>query len=920
MHLNENKCYPNLSYDLLIDISADYMNSLFDIPQTGNNNVDDRLFDSCSQYINTSNIHDIAINHNFTNQFLGMSVNMRSLVNTANFTKLEALIFSLPRKPDIIAITETWITPLNSSPYNNLDNYILVQNPRKNLKGGGVAFYIKNNLQFTVIDELSIMNEKVFESIFVKIELKHDTITCGTIYRSPMTDSNSNQQFISNLSSVISHLKPNTKCFICGDFNYDLLQAENKYTSKFIETMFDHCFYSMINKPTRITSSSATVLDHVWTNIYSYVIKAKIPLHPISDHLPLIKCFEAYQHKNIHNSKIRIFNPENINNFHNTLDSTFDTEIVLRESDPNLAYELFINHYYKVFDPCFPLTNPRPKTHSNNWFDKDLQVLMYEKEKLFKKYVNKKTLTAKVKYNKARNLYYHTIQQKKKLHYSSLFDKLKNNLKQTWKTLNKLLGRKKSKITQCPSLIIDGKLCTDSNLLANYFNDYFSSIGEKLVNKLATPQKQFSEFLGSPICNSMFLNPTSVTEIKKIISKMQPKNSTGIEEIPISVVKSSSDYILFGLCHIFNLSLSQGQFIIDFKKAKVIPVHKKGQKTNVNNYRPISLLPVLSKILEKIVYNRLCSFLLQSNFFYDLQFGFLKNHSTSHAAAVMVENITKSFKDKEYTLGVFLDLSKAFDTIDHSILLAKLNHFGVRGVANEWFRSYLNGRLMQTEVNGKISNSKPIEVGVQQGSILGPLLFLIYINDFPKCLTSGKAIMFADDTNLFFNSSSYKALYEVTNTQLKHVEAWLSANKLTLNTDKTLYVAFRTPNSLPPPAALSIQFKNKHLKRVNSCKFLGLTINEHLSWKPHMQWLLQKLRCSYHVINKVKQYLDKSSLLTLYHSLINSYVQYCVISWCHGNASMIQKLQKVSTKAINLINTKQKNSNVFQQHNLLTIQ
>ena len=368
------------------------------------------------------------------------------------------------------------------------------------------------------------------------------------------------------------------------------------------------------------------------------------------------------------------------------------------------------------------------------------------RKKLFKKYVNKKTLSAKVKYNKARNLYYHTIQQKKKLHYSSLFDKLKNNLKQTWKTLNKPLGRKKSKITQCPSLIIDGKLCTDLNLLANCFDDYFSSIGEKLVNILANLQEQFSEFLGSPICNSMFLNPTLVTEIKKIISKMQPKNSTEIDEIPISVVKSSSDYILFSLCCILNLSLSQGQFIIDFKKAKVIPVYKKGQKTNVNNHWLISLHQVLSKILEKIVYNRLCSFLSQSNFFYDLRFGFRKNRSTGHAATVMVENITKFFEDKEYTLGVFLDLSKASDTIDHSILLAKLNHFDVRGVANKRFRSYWNSHLMQTEINGKISNSKPIVVELPQGSIPGLLLFLIYINDFPKCLTSGKAIMFADDT------------------------------------------------------------------------------------------------------------------------------------------------------------------------------
>ena len=165
MPLNDDKYFSNLSYDL--DISADYMNFLnLIIPQTGNNNLDDNLCDSCCQYIDTSNIHDIAVNHNFINQFLGMSVNMRSLVNTGNFTKLEALIFSFPRKPHIIVITETWVTPLNSGPYNNLDNFILVQNPRQNLKGGGVAFCIKNHSQYTVIDELSFMNKK-FLSLFL---------------------------------------------------------------------------------------------------------------------------------------------------------------------------------------------------------------------------------------------------------------------------------------------------------------------------------------------------------------------------------------------------------------------------------------------------------------------------------------------------------------------------------------------------------------------------------------------------------------------------------------------------------------------------------------------------------------------------------------------------------------------------------
>ena len=191
----------------------------------------------------------------------------------------------------------------------------------------------------------------------------------------------------------------------------------------------------------------------------------------------------------------------------------------------------------------------------------------------------------------------------------------------------------------------------------------------------------------SPTLSTLYLYPTSLTEIKKLISNLQPKKSIGIDEIPPTILKSTPDNILIALTHVFNFSLAGGEFISDFKTAKVAPIHKKVSVTNVCNYRPISLLCSMSKILEKqkLIYNRVVLFLKKQNFFYKYQFGFRKNHSTSHATSLLIENIAEAFENKEHVLGVFLDLSKAFDTIYHKILLSKLWHCGIRGVAHDWF-------------------------------------------------------------------------------------------------------------------------------------------------------------------------------------------------------------------------------------------
>jgi hypothetical protein len=335
------------------------------------------------------------------------------------------------------------------------------------------------------------------------------------------------------------------------------------------------------------------------------------------------------------------------------------------------------------------------------------------------------------------------------------------------------------------------------------------------------------------------------------------------------------------------------------KIANVVPLFKSGCPMLFNNYRPVSLLPTLSKVFEKIMYNRVLDFLNEMKILFDLQFGFRKLHSTYMALMILMDKITKLLDNGDYIVGIFLDFSKAFDTVDHNILLKKLHFYGIRGTCLTWFQSYLTNRVQFVTYNNVKSVTKNIVCGVPQGSILGPLLFLVYINDLCLVCKHSIPLLFADDTNLFINGQDLTLMSSVINKELADISQWLKVNKLSLNIDKTKFMIFTRKKKASHEINLYID--NKSLSETNVSKFLGVLIDNKLNWKQHIAYVAGKVSRGIGIIIKARQYLPKDCLKTLYYSFIYPYLIYCNHIWGSTYQSSLSKLTTLQKKAVRII-------------------
>ena len=375
----------------------------------------------------------------------------------------------------------------------------------------------------------------------------------------------------------------------------------------------------------------------------------------------------------------------------------------------------------------------------------------------------------------------HIIKKAKKLYYGEKFNKFNGNIKKTWQLINELRGKSKRSIK--PSFMVDGNLIQDRRLIANGFNKYFTSIAKNLNDDIeanvdidSVPPHE--TYFDKTVMNSIYLKDCDIDEVATIIRDLDSNKSS---DIPVKIIKHSVHLISPVLCKYLNIFMDKGLFPNILKVGRITPIYKKGDPQDFGNYRPVSTLPLFGKIFEKIIYNRLYSYLASKNILYKNQFGFRKNHSTSHAINYSVQNITKELENGRHVLGIFIDLSKAFDTIDHNKLLRKLYNYGIRGQCHELLKNYLLNRQQYTEIFNEKSLREVVLYGVPQGSVLGPLLFLLYINDIVNAATNGEFVLFADDTNIFIVGKDRKEAFTKANEVLRKIYLYMVSNQLHIN-------------------------------------------------------------------------------------------------------------------------------------------
>ena len=395
-----------------------------------------------------------------------------------------------------------------------------------------------------------------------------------------------------------------------------------------------------------------------------------------------------------------------------------------------------------------------------------------------------------------------------------------------------------------------------------------------------------------------------------------------LDGISLSLLKVVASEISPPLGHIFNLSLETGTFPEKLKSSRVVPIFKAGDKTSCDNYRPITLVSSISKILEKIVAERLIFHLTYHNLIYNHQYGFLRGKSTEHNLIHLINNIGSSINEGKYCIGVFLDLKKAFDTVPHNLLLKKLSKLGINDTALNWFKSYLSNRTQKVDINGTLSSSKNLDISVLQGTILGPILFLCFINDLPLS-TEMLSFLFADDTSCTSSHHHLPTLINHINFELQKIANWFRANKMAINISKTKYIIFHSKGKKVDLQNLEIVFNNNEIgkpqiqskitklerihnghpdKNSRSFKLLGVHLDETLSFKKHIETTCNKISKSIFCINRSKNFLSKQALRTLYFALIHPHLTYCLNIFSCTSPSNLKRLTILQKKAIRIIN------------------
>ena len=857
---------------------------------------------SCEDFVNAK----IEASKNFS--ILHLNIHSIQL----HVEELRVLLHALDFKFDIIAISES---KLKNNPKINIElpGYHVPHCKFTEAEKGGTILYISKSLFYKPRKDLEIYESKELESSFIEIiNKKSSNDIVGVIYRHPKMDTD---VFINKKLTHITNIlakEKNKNIYITGDFNFDLLKySHHSDTTNFFDKMTSNLLVPLILIPTKINTKNDTLIDNIFSNQFnSQTITGNLTVNFSDGHLPSFAIFPKSNQNHLpkkHNIYVRgKLEGENKENFLLDLAAIDMAREVIVENDPDKSLNNLLTHTDRLTDRYIPankLTNKEFKQTVKPWITLGIRTSIKRKDKLFKKYINMKHLPTKdnihteykVLKNKINSLIYHS----KKNYYTKYFNQYSNNIKKIWIGIKNIINIK-TKDHNAPNCIeVDNDIVTDNKQICNNFNQYFTTVADNILKNNKTPiLKTFDKYLPERNSNSFAFEPCTTNEVYLLIEQLNPHKGTGPNGIHSEILKLINHLISDTLCNIFNMCITSGKHPDRLKLAHALPIFKKGSRLLVSNYRPISLLSNLNKILEKIMHQRIYAFLEKYEILYELQFGFRAGYSTTHALIHMTEAIRSALDSGSVTCGIFVDFQKAFDTVNHDILLKKLEHYGFRGTINNWFRSYLTGRSQKVVINGFESESKILPHGVPQGSVLGPILFLIYINDLHRSIKYSTTYHFADDTNLLHISKDYKSLQRKVNYDLFSLHKWLTANKISLNDGKTELIYFRKKGIAP---TLNIKLHGKTLTPSKYVKYLGIYLDEFLSGNTQCTELTKKLNRANGMLAKARHFVPEPELKNIYHAIFSSHTLYGSQIWTSKLVSVTEKISRLQKSAMRIM-------------------
>lgn len=813
--------------------------------------------------------------------------------------KIEQLELSLAEiLPDFVCLCEHWLSK-DEIQTLKLENYYLGSSfCRVNYIHGGVGIYVRP--VFTSDEVLEINNlsvEKTFECCSVRCKPLNCIVV--SLYRTP--DSNF-ELFINKLEdlfTILSNKYQKYEFYICADFNINFLNGADVRVKKFINLLSCFNLKTIIQKPTRVTKVSETLIDNIITQQNNSIVNAQCQDLMLSDHFALLLEFNASSNlpksfgKTFTSS--RSYSAESLSELDYMLRNE-DWRALLESCDTNDSYEIFHTYLSYYFNVVFPKKRRKIRSGvlNTNWITSDVKNLSKLKRELYLVLrrldsSNADVFELKMQYKAVCSNIKKMVINSKREHNTALVSNATNKSSTIWKIINKNNPAQCQLNSNFPQRFkIGNENVKDFQTVSNAFNDLYVNVSKNL--DLIEPKKSVD--FGYPnTLHSLFLGPCNEVELLNTIMSLKNTTSTGWDEIPVKILKKVAIHLTLPLCHVINLSFQQGVFPDLLKTAIVKPIYKKGDREQMENYRPISLLSNVSKVFERVIYTRLITYLNRHEIIHRNQHGFRAGFSTNLALFRLVEEFIGAWNGRSANLLALFDLSKAFDCVHHDLLCSKLSTMGVRGVALNLIQSYLHKRKQTVQLSTMAegehrvvnSQTKEIYIGVPQGSILGPLLFILYINDLIRI--EDRALLFADDVGIPFVEETENDLSSVVEDSLTKVKSWFVENGLKLNIDKTQYVTFGGYGDVASTLNLS---GTGSIEFTEAVKFLGIHIDKDLSWGGHIESVISKINKYGYLIRNLRKTVPIEILLNIYYAYIESSLRYGIIIW--GVSNLMPKL------------------------------